>query len=129
MDADGARAGARALARGGVQLDRSPPRGSGLLGSGWRRRRRGRPGAVETAQPLLAASTVAVKIDSLTSPTRPWSTACLNRGSEQAVRDAAADVLRLARGAADAHPRVTVTMVDGRTRVIAAIADDPVFGR
>ncbi len=91
--------------------------------------------AVAAAAPLLAAGrTVAVKID---SPDIPHKTVVdgvrLNLASERAVRDAATDVLRLARERRpDARIRgVTVqAMVDRphARELIAAIADDPVFG-
>src|SRR5690606_32427676 len=91
--------------------------------------------AVEAAMPLLAAGrAVAVKID---SPDIPHKTVVdgvrLNRGSAQSVRDAAVDVLRLARERRpDARIRgVTVqAMVDRphARELIAAIADEPVFG-
>ncbi|TWT22458.1 bifunctional acetate--CoA ligase family protein/GNAT family N-acetyltransferase [Luteimonas marina] len=91
--------------------------------------------AVHLAEPLLAAGrTVAVKID---SPDIAHKTVVdgvrLNLASTQAVRDAAADVLRLARERRpDARIRgVTVQAMAHRPdarELIAAIADDPVFG-
>ena len=91
--------------------------------------------AVEAARPLLAAGgTVAVKID---SPDIAHKTVVdgvrLNLASERAVHDAAADVLRLARERRpDARLRgVTVQAMAQRPQareLIAAIADDPVFG-
>ena len=91
--------------------------------------------AAEVAEPLLAGGrAVAVKID---SPDIAHKTAVdgvrLNLASAQAVRDAAADVLRLARERRpDARIRgVTVQPMVHRPdarEVIAAIADDPVFG-
>jgi len=91
--------------------------------------------AVEVALPLLAAGhAVAVKID---SPDIAHKTVVdgvrLNRGSAQSVHDAAIDVLRLARERRpDAHIRgVTVQAMVDRPQareLIAAIADDPVFG-
>ena len=91
--------------------------------------------AVEAAAPLLAdGRAVAVKID---SPDIAHKTAVdgvrLDLRSAQAVRDAAADVLRHARERRpDARLRgVTVQPMAHRPdarEVIAAIADDPVFG-
>lgn len=91
--------------------------------------------AAELAAPLLAEGrAVALKID---SPDIAHKTAVdgvrLNLASAQAVRDAAADVLRLARERRpDARLRgVTVQPMVHRPdarEVIAAIADDPVFG-
>ncbi|MDH5832646.1 GNAT family N-acetyltransferase [Luteimonas kalidii] len=91
--------------------------------------------AVRAAEPLLAAGhTVAVKLD---SPDVAHKTAIdgvrLNLASARAVRDAATDVLRLAgERRPDARVRgVTVQAVAARPdarELIAAIADDPVFG-
>lgn len=91
--------------------------------------------AVRAAEPLLAAGrTVAVKLD---SPDVAHKTVVdgvrLNLASTQAVRDAADDVLRLARERRpDACVRgVTVQAMAARPdarELIAAIADDPVFG-
>lgn len=91
--------------------------------------------AVDAATPLLEAGRlVAVKID---SPDVAHKSAIdgvrLNLASARAVRDATADVLRLARERRpDARIRgVTVqAMVDRphARELIAAIADDPVFG-
>jgi len=91
--------------------------------------------AVAVAAPLLAAGRgVAVKID---SPDIAHKTVVdgvrLNLASAGAVRDAAADVLRLARERRpDARIRgVTVQPMVHRPdarELIAAIADDPVFG-
>ncbi|WP_298577427.1 bifunctional acetate--CoA ligase family protein/GNAT family N-acetyltransferase [uncultured Luteimonas sp.] len=91
--------------------------------------------AVEAAMPLLAATrTVAVKIDSPDIAHKSVVDGVrLNLASAGAVRDAAADVPRLARERRpDARIRgVTVqAMVDRphARELIAAIADDPVFG-
>ena len=91
--------------------------------------------AVRAAGPLLAAGgAVAVKID---SPDIAHKAAVdgvrLNLAGAQAVRDAAADVLRIARARRpDARIRgVTVQPMVHRPdarELIAAIGDDPVFG-
>ncbi|TWG89081.1 acetyltransferase [Luteimonas sp. J16] len=139
VDADGARALVReALARGDVQLD---PQATARILACYGIELEAPlaaadPGAaVEAARPLLAAGrTVAVKID---SPDIAHKTVVdgvrLNRGSEQSVRDAAEEVLRLARERRpDARIRgVTVQAMVERPHareLIAAIADDPVFG-
>ncbi|HRO64344.1 bifunctional acetate--CoA ligase family protein/GNAT family N-acetyltransferase [Thermomonas sp.] len=91
--------------------------------------------AVRIAEPLLAAGrTVAVKIDSgdIAHKTEVDGVR-LNLASAQAVRDAATDVLRLARERRpDARIRGVIVQPMARRpdarELIAAIADDPVFG-
>ncbi|WP_202841451.1 bifunctional acetate--CoA ligase family protein/GNAT family N-acetyltransferase [Luteimonas saliphila] len=139
VDAAGARALVRAAAeRGEVQLD---PQATARILAAY-----GLPyaaplaaadpkAAMALAQPLLAAGRmVAVKID---SPDIAHKSAVdgvrLNLAGAQAVHDAAVDVLRLARERrADARIRgVTVQAMVTRPNareLIAAIADDPVFG-
>ncbi|HLT43800.1 MAG TPA: GNAT family N-acetyltransferase [Luteimonas sp.] len=139
VDAAGARALVReALARGEVQLDpQTTARILAAYGLDYEAPLHSADpdAAVAAAAPLLAQGrAVAVKID---SPDIAHKTVVdgvrLNRGSAQAVRDAATDVLRLAgERRPDARIRgVTVqAMVDRphARELIAAIADDPVFG-
>ena len=139
VDAVAARAIAReAVARGDVQLDpQATARILAAYGLGYEPPLAAADPAMASAvaAPLLAAGrTVAVKID---SPDIAHKSAVdgvrLNLASAQAVHDAAADVLRLARERRpDARIRgVSVQAMLHRPHareLIAAIADDPVFG-
>ena len=139
VDAGGARALVRqALARGEVQLD--PQATAGILacyGLDYvAPLHAADPDAAAgaAAQLLAQGHRVAVKIDSPDIAHKSVVDGVrLNRGSAEAVREAAADVLRLARERRpDARIRgVTVQAMVERPHareLIAAIADDPVFG-